>query len=143
MKKYKLVKEYPGSLKLGTIFTQTVNHKGAYTANDGCRHIIAFGKDDGEYKNMFEEFSEFFEEMVENKIDMEKLIQMAKDAGVVPIDAEKQNESKMTLLFDINMLPSEYSIEGYEERFNVKLIPFDGSKVNIRGQMSGIGIQKI
>lgn len=84
-----------------------------------------------------------------NKTTIENAIQMAKSAGVVPIDAEKQNEPKITLLFNINMLPKEYDtetgIEDYEKDFNVKLIPYDDSKERMRerGGISDIGIQKI
>lgn len=59
------------------------------------------------------------------------------------------NKQSHVVLMDINLLPSEYKsvilkdgIAQYEKDFNIKLIPYDSSKINTSGyQVVGAGIQ--
>lgn len=65
------------------------------------------------------------------------------------MSAKEYDKQVHVVLMDINLLPSEYKdtvlkdgIAQYEKDFNIKLIPYDSSKINTSGyQVAGTGIQ--
>lgn len=65
---------------------------------------------------------------------MEKLKEMIKDVGLIPMEI---NTSIIKIIMDVSALPQEYKemsvmdgIKKYEEDFGVKIIPVDTSRNN-------------